>query len=195
MKALSDNAKKRDAVFVRRDDFGTNLAGQATVLHATEAGQTVGSSKKGIAFVVTLARRLKPAPALATLAHECAHIYCGHLGCPILIDSRTKKPKRMNWSDRRGLLTVSQREFEAEATAYLVCRRLGIETRSADYLAGYLAEADRTHVSYATIIRAASRIEALMPKSLAPVSMTPSDASADQAELPLGWYGWHVQAL
>ena len=165
------------------------------MLHATESGRTVGSSKKRIAFVVSLARRLEPAQALATLAHELAHIYCGHLGRPILLDPKTKKPKPMSWSDRRGLLTLSQREFEAEATAYLVCRRIGIEARSADYLAGYLSEADRHHGSYATIIRAAARIEGLMPRSLAPVTVKHVGASPNpsQRELFPSSHVWPVQ--
>jgi hypothetical protein len=193
LKALSDAVENKDAVLVRRDDFGTNLAGQAVVLHATEGGRTVGSSKNGIAFVVSLARRLGPAEALATLAHELAHIYCGHLGRPTLINPKTKKPSPMSWSDRRGRLTVPQQEFEAEATAYLVCRRLGLETRSADYLAGYLSETDRTYVSYATIIRAASRIEGLMPRSLAPVATTHAEAGASQTELFPALSGWSVR--
>ena len=194
LEALSDTAAKKDAILIRREDFGTNLAGQAAaVLHAAESGRTVGSSKKNVAFVVSLARRLEPAQALATLAHELAHIYCGHLGRPILIDSKTKKPKPISWSDRRGVLTVSQREFEAEATAYLVCRRIGIETRSADYLAGYLSEADRHHVSYATIIRAAARIEGLMPRSLAPVTIKHTEASPSQRELFPSSHAWTVQ--
>jgi hypothetical protein len=63
----------------------------------------------------------------ATIVHELAHLYCGHLGTP----------NEDWWPDRRGLNGMSE-EFEAESVAYLVCSRLGIETPSAEYLSGYL---------------------------------------------------------
>jgi antirestriction protein ArdC len=169
------------------------LAGQAAALHASAFGQTVGSSRQGVAFVVSVAKRFAPAEALATLAHELAHIYCGHLGRPVVIDGKTKKRKQLHWSDRSSGLTQGQREFEAEATAYLVCRRIGLETKSADYLAGYLSTTDRDHISYAAIIRAAARIEALMPSGLAPVEPKSAELGPSQTELFPGWYGWSVQ--
>jgi len=65
----------------------------------------------------------------ATLVHELAHLYCGHLGTP----------DKKWWPDRRGLNPLI-REFEAESAAWLICGRLGIENPSADYLSGYLDE-------------------------------------------------------
>src|SRR5690606_26221598 len=50
-------------------------------------------------------------PALyATVAHELAHLYCGHLGTP---DERW-------WVDRTNL-TLGTEQFEAESAAYIVC--------------------------------------------------------------------------
>jgi hypothetical protein len=57
----------------------------------------------------------------ATLVHELAHLYCGHLGSP---DPRW-------WPDRRGF-ALDLMEFEAESVSYLVCTRLGIATPSAE---------------------------------------------------------------
>jgi hypothetical protein len=65
----------------------------------------------------------------ATLVHELAHLYCGHLGTP----------NENWWPDRRGL-DVSRREFEAESVCYLVCGRAGIDNPSDKYLAGYMQE-------------------------------------------------------
>lgn len=64
----------------------------------------------------------------ATLVHELAHLYCGHLGTP--------NPKC--WHDRRGLDHAAE-ECEAESVCYLVCKRLGIDNPSEEYLSGYLA--------------------------------------------------------
>jgi hypothetical protein len=54
-------------------------------------------------------------------------LYCGHLGTP---NGRW-------WPDRKNLSQVAQ-EFEAESVSYLVCARLGIDTASDEYLAGYV---------------------------------------------------------
>jgi hypothetical protein len=65
----------------------------------------------------------------ASIVHEMAHLYCGHLGTP----------NEKWWPDRRGL-EKAIREFEAESIAYLICKRLGIDNPSDTYLACYLKE-------------------------------------------------------
>lgn len=65
----------------------------------------------------------------ATLVHELAHLYCGHLGTP----------NEKWWPDRRGL-PLNVREFEAESVSHLVCRRIGIDPKSEEYLSGYLEQ-------------------------------------------------------
>src|ERR1700686_667555 len=68
-----------------------------------------------------------------TLVHELAHLYCGHLG----------KPKARWWPDRQNQ-SHAVREFEAEAVSYLVGPRLGIDTASDEYLAGYVRRCPAT---------------------------------------------------
>ena len=68
-----------------------------------------------------------------TLVHELAHLYCGHLGTP---NARW-------WPDRQNL-SVAVREFEVESVSYLVCTRLGIDTASDEYLAGYVSRCPAT---------------------------------------------------
>lgn len=58
----------------------------------------------------------------ATLTHELAHLYCGHLGTP--------NPDW--WPDRRRT-DGRAAEFEAESVCYLVCQRLGIDNPSETY--------------------------------------------------------------
>ena len=59
----------------------------------------------------------------AALAHELGHIFCSHLG----ID-------RHAWWSERGDLNVRGEEIEADAVAYLVCRRNGLRDDSEHYL-------------------------------------------------------------
>jgi hypothetical protein len=78
-------------------------------------------------YELLLNSRLSVEARYATLVHELAHLYCGHLGTP---NGRW-------WPDRQNLLHAV-REFEAESGSYLVCARLGIDTASEEYLAGYV---------------------------------------------------------
>jgi hypothetical protein len=92
----------------------------------------------------------------ATLVHELAHLYCGHLGTP--------DPKL--WPDRRGLgLTV--REFEAESVCYLVCERAGLSSTSSEYLAGYLKDNEEIPaISFDRVMKAGGLIEEMARKKL-----------------------------
>jgi hypothetical protein len=86
----------------------------------------------------------------ATLVHELAHLYCGHLGTP----------NKKWWPDRRGL-SLPVREFEAESVSYLVCNRLGIKTPSEEYLSGYTKNQEKlpTSISLECIMKSAGLIE------------------------------------
>jgi hypothetical protein len=107
------------------DNYGSGLAGTAAVLHRTD-GSFLTRDTDAARFRVKINRQLDRLGRFTTLAHELGHIYCGHLGGYV----------RDRWADRSGELTIGQRELEAEAVSWLVCRRLGLETRSAEYLAG-----------------------------------------------------------
>lgn len=101
---------------------------------------------------------LAPAERYSTLCHELAHIYLGHLGA----DADLWWPCRVN-------LTQGAIETEAEAAAFIVCRRLGLATRSAEYVAVYLDDdRDRRAVSLDWVTRVAGRIEQMGKRLLAP---------------------------
>jgi hypothetical protein len=90
----------------------------------------------------------------ATMVHELAHLYCGHLGTP---DDRW-------WPDRRGM-TKTHCEFEAESVTYLVCCRLGIDNPSAEYLADYVKRCpDVPPISLECVMKAAGLIEQMGSK-------------------------------
>lgn len=99
----------------------------------------------------TLSREAK----YGTLVHELGHLYCGHLG--------TSNSKW--WPDRRGL-ELSAREFEAESVSFLVCKRLGIETPSDEYLNGYLngrdgSDAEIPSISLDRVVVVSGMIESM----------------------------------
>lgn len=104
-------------------------------------------------YRVTLNRNHAPTVQFATMAHELAHLFLGHLG------------KNDFWEvrDRRGL-ALSWRELEAEAVAYLVCKRHGVTPNSDQYLASYMSALDKAHygtreLDLYVITRAAGDVE------------------------------------
>ena len=117
------------------------------------AGRAIRIKKSEPLVYIELNKNHKPGEQFATLCHEIAHIYLGHLG--------GDKDKR--WPSRIGL-GRNQRELEAEAVAYIICRRRNLITLSADYLAGYWAKPiERDNVSVDMIMKVAGRIEQKLP--------------------------------
>jgi hypothetical protein len=83
------------------------------------------------------------------LCHELAHIYLGHLGS----DGDYWWPRRIN-------LDCHTVEIEAEAVAYLVTSRLGLQGTSASYVSRHLSGGRIPEsVSLDSIAKTASRIE------------------------------------
>jgi len=85
----------------------------------------------------------------ASLVHELAHIFCGHL----------------NEFDNPNFIVkeTHEEEFEAEAVSYLFCYRYGFRPRSEQYLAGYLLKGiDPSLKSFDVILSALKKIEDLI---------------------------------
>jgi hypothetical protein len=94
----------------------------------------------------------------ATIVHELAHLYCGHLGTP--------DPQW--WPDRWGLAHIV-REFEAESVAYMVCTRAGIDNPSEEYLAGFVGKlAEVPPISLDCVMKVAGLIETMSRAKLKP---------------------------
>ena len=94
----------------------------------------------------------------ATVVHELAHLYCGHLGTP---DDRW-------WPDRRGVPS-NVMELEAESVSYLVCRRFGVDSSSASYLARYLRDNEPLpDISLERVMVAAGLVEDMSTGSMPP---------------------------
>ena len=98
-----------------------------------------------------------PSPAaspgrFATLSHELGQVYCGHVG----------PDRKGRWPDRQSLPTVLC-EAEAEAVAWLVCQRNGVQARSREYLSSLIAQVDVQAVILYAIFEAANRVESRTP--------------------------------
>ena len=90
---------------------------------------------------ITLLPGLAAAETFATLVHECAH-------------------ELLHRQANRGELSKRQRETEAEAVAYVVCKAIGMETGTAcqDYIQLYHGDAQLLTDSLESVRRASSQI-------------------------------------
>ena len=155
---LFKNTKKAAENFavevVETDQYGEYLAGTAAGLGVCPE-RVSGVNQR--AFRVKLNTKHDLPTRYATLAHELGHIYCGHLGA----DAKGRWPNRHSL-----LLNQKAQELEAEAVAWLVCQRNGIETRSKEYLKQLISEEGVKAVSLYAVYEAANRVESrTMPKS------------------------------
>lgn len=95
------------------------------VLHVDLAGFVQHGAMDG--YDILLNNSYDRPAQFATLAHELAHLFCGHLG-------RTET----DFWDNRKDEDLTTREMEAEAVAYLVASRRKLTTASKKYLSLYL---------------------------------------------------------
>ena len=140
-----EKASAKLKIEVKYADLATNLAG--FVQHHTS---------KGWDFFLQLNSKQTAGAQFGTFVHELAHVFCGHLG----------KTDVGFWMDRPGTSTAS-RELEAEAVAYLVTRRLGVDVGSVKYLSGYVS-ADKPLPDYSLdhVLTAAGKIEDMIHNRL-----------------------------
>lgn len=149
----SDTVQAADRRGIRvelTDRWGSRRAGIAGALHATADATTFAGGTRKHRWLVQINEQLDAGARFATLAHELGHIYCGHQGA---------HPEGF-WPDRSGTLNLGQREMEAEAVAYLVCKRLGLDVRAAEYLKGHVTPENLLAISKRLIIEATNKIEA-----------------------------------
>jgi hypothetical protein len=127
-------------IVVQQQDLAANPAG--SVIRLWDA-----------TFSITLNSKHTEAQRVGTIAHELGHVFCGHLGAV----------KDRFWPDNSNA-AKDVREFEAEAVAYLVTDRLGLDIGSHKYLAGYLSDASRPlpNSSLDTVLTAAGKIEEML---------------------------------
>lgn len=140
---------------VRRSSSGSQHAGRVTrtsgVTSVARASARRGRAPENVRLLYELEinESLDDRAAYVTLAHELAHVLCGHLGTP---DPR--------WWPNRSSKTKPVREFEAESVAYLVARRLDPDVRMPPYLDGYLEKEGRVpNFSLSRVLKVTGDIE------------------------------------
>ena len=153
---ISMENAKRDGIEITRRQAGSQSAGE--IRKAENVRDVTFQTKKRpepeyvssrVRYDLLLNSQLSGEAQYATLVHELGHLYCGHLGTP--------NPKW--WPDRRGL-SRELCEFEAESVCYLLCRRLGIDNPSAEYLSGYVKNHQETpRISLECVMKSAGLIE------------------------------------
>jgi hypothetical protein len=147
---------KRDGISITETSAGSQSAGSIRIAPAGQTLRFLTKLKPEPQYAIVPRRyelllnsNLSAEARYATLVHELAHLYCGHLGTP----------NDKWWPDRRGL-RHSAEEFEAESVCYLVCERLGISNPSDEYLAGYLRNNEEIPpISLDGVMKAAGLIE------------------------------------
>lgn len=140
-------ACRRDGIQVVQLSSSLKEAGRAIRLSSPEASQQ--SKMPDIQYRVEVNKELDLATRYTTLIHELGHIYAGHLGA-----------QRKNWWSDRSSLPTSIEEFEAESIAYLIGKRLGLDSQSEKYLIGYLSENEEIpKISFKIILDVVSAIE------------------------------------
>ncbi|MDE0193681.1 MAG: hypothetical protein OXQ90_20205 [Gammaproteobacteria bacterium] len=158
---------KRDGVRVSLHEEGSQSAGSIrSVSRATRTLVFKHGVRKPrrvrvpLRYELLVSRHLATESRFATVAHELAHLYCGHLGTP---DDRW-------WPDRRHV-SPHIMELEAESVSYLVCRRFGVESPAASYLARYLRDNEPVpEISLERVMVTAGLIETMSTRPMRPRS-------------------------
>ena len=163
-----DNAK-RDGLRITLSAQGAQSAGSiqtvAKDVTASQKFQTGVDQQRKPVFVdisvkydLVVNAKTSPEAQYATIVHELAHLYCGHLGTP----------SDRWWPDRRGLRR-DVKEFEAESVANMVCTRLGIDTPSEQYLAGYVDSSETVPpISLECVMKTGGLIETMSRQRMEP---------------------------
>ena len=144
---MTTNATLHDKIRVDFKTLSTTNAGFATIATGD------GSSKMRI----SVHDGLDEPSRFGTLCHELAHIYLGHLGSD-----------KDRWWPSRTELNHSTMEIEAEATAFIVTSRFGLQGASAHYVSGHLANNPMPpSVSLDLVAKVAGRLEKMARETLA----------------------------
>ncbi|MCC6426048.1 MAG: hypothetical protein IT435_04435 [Phycisphaerales bacterium] len=145
---LVSNAAARDHV---RIDFKT--------LSSTNAGfATIAGRRDSLKMRIAIHDKLDAPSRFGVVCHELAHIYLGHLG-----------GDRDGWWPARGGLSQKAMEVEAEATAYIVARRVGLSGSSPQYVSRHLSDAKvLQNVSVDLVAKVAGRIEEMASRTMHP---------------------------
>lgn len=150
----------RDGIRVNLADHGPHAGGQVRYLGGTGRHLTRQPAKNASAdkdaetfphrYDLIVNRTLAQRDQYATLVHELAHVYCGHLGSP--------DPDKY-WPHRPEV-QHDVAELEAESVVHMVLARIDPNVEMGGYIGGHLKDgAVPPNVSLNAMMKAAGLIE------------------------------------
>ena len=168
LESVIDNAK-RDGVRITETHAGSQSAGSirylASGVDKSQKFQAGNDKNRNPVFTdipvkyhILTNSKLSREARYATIVHELAHLYCGHLGTP----------NEKWWPDRRGL-SRDIMEFEAESVTYMVCLRSNILNPSEKYLAGHVKDTELVPpISLECVMKSGGLIESMSTQKMKP---------------------------
>lgn len=143
----------KQGINVKKIEYGDANAGH---IQRPEHDMTVSvqskDAKQKPGYEIRLNNRHDANVQFATLAHELAHLYLGHLG----------EDKFLKITDRQTL-TNKTSELEAESVCYIVCHRNGVKPNSDAYLSGFITGNENVEsMDLYALLKAAGQIETLL---------------------------------
>lgn len=144
---------QKQGINVKQIEYGEAYAGH---IQRSEHTMTISlqsiEAKQKPDYQIRLNKKHDINTQFATLAHELAHLYLGHLG----------KDKYLKIPDRHHL-SHETRELEAETVCYIVCNRNNVKPNSAAYLYQFVTDSMRVEdMDLYAILKAAGHIETLL---------------------------------
>ena len=129
-----------------------------------KGGETYDYTREKIQ--INISKDFTPEQAFATLIHELAHNFLGHMGEKVLskesvfVSGKNKgKPKIETITIAERNVNFDMREIEAETVSYVVCSRWNLESDPKRYISSHITEENIKNISPETIIRVADEIE------------------------------------
>ncbi len=140
-----------DGISYHESNDGSASAGRIQRADIMNHRKQYGKFMMNIKYNLIVNQNLGVMERFVTVIHELGHLFCGHLGTP----------DENRWTDRSCIESRTIREFEAESVSWLVCARMGIDSKSEKYLSGYLEEkVPIPQISLDQVLKAAGMIEA-----------------------------------
>jgi hypothetical protein len=135
-------------IYVAFLEYGDGHAGHIATDGLTIESQSI-DPKKRPSYRIRINARHDANVQFATLVHEMAHLYLGHLG----YDGYLRIPDR-------SFLNHGEREVEAESVSFLVCHRADVQSEAERYLSSFLRTGiPLDQIDVYALMRAAGQIE------------------------------------
>ena len=178
-----DNAK-RDGIRTTESNAGSQSAGSirplAMGVRDSQKFLVRTGEKRNPVFIdvpvkydLVINSKLSREAQYATIVHELAHLYCGHLGTP----------NEKWWPDRHSL-SRDVMEFEAESVTYMACLRSDISNPSEKYLASHVKDGEQIPpISLECVMKSVGLIESMSKQRMKPREPLKQEGEVQQALL------------